>query len=180
MLLAGALQLCYLQGVTNDGMHTGKGQNMEQPPTIIGELIYEAEIHFTGIVDYGVSMEALTSGRVAIPLAGTRFDQTFEGILHGPKLSGKISGTDYLYVRADGLFQLHLHARVTTEDGAKISMSSEGVSIQIEGEKLTQLRAAVSLFTSSDSYSWLNQLRLWAAGTLDPVKGEALIRAYAT
>jgi hypothetical protein len=153
---------------------------MEQPNITNCELIYEAEIHFTGIVDYGVSMETLSSGKVAVPLAGARFDQTFEGNLHGPKLSGKISGTDYLYVRADGLFQLHLHAQVTTKDGTNISMSSEGVSLQIEGERLTQLRAAVSLFTASETYSWLNQLRLWAVGTLDPIRGKAFIRAFAT
>jgi len=122
----------------------------------------------------------LTSRRVAIPLAGARFDQTFEGILHGPKLRGKIAGTDYLTVRADGLFQLHLHARVTTEGGTIISMSSEGISMQIEGEKLAQIRTAVTLFTASESYDWLNQLRLWAVGTFDPMKGEALVRAYAT
>jgi hypothetical protein len=143
------------------------------------ELIYEAEIHFTGTVEYGVSMDALSSQKVPVPLAGARFDQTFEGILHGPKLRGKISGTDYLYVRADGLFQLHLHAQVTTEDGTEISMSSEGISIQIDGERLAQLRATVSLFTSSETYGWLNQLRLWAVGTFDPMKGQALIRAYA-
>ena len=143
------------------------------------ELIYEAEIHFTDVIDYGIGMEAITSGAVAVPLAGARFDQTFEGTLNGPRLSGRISRTDYLYVRADGLFQLHLHARVTTADGINISMSSEGVSIQIEGERLTQLRATVSLFTASETYDWLNRLRLWALGTLDPVMGEALVRAYA-
>ena len=153
---------------------------MEQPNMTNCELIYEAEIHFTGIVDYGVSMEALSSGKETVPLAGARFDQTFEGILHGPKLSGKISGTDYLYVRADGLFQLHLHAQVITDDGTNISMSSEGISLQIEGERLAQLRAAVSLFTASETYSWLNQLRLWAVGTLDPIRGKAFIRAFAT
>ena len=152
---------------------------MEQPELTDNELIYEAEIHFTGMVEYGVSMDALSSRKVPIPLAGARFDQTFEGILRGPKLSGKISGTDYLQVRADGLFQLHLHAQVTTDDGTEISMSSEGISIQIDGEKVTQLRATVSLFTTSETYSWLNQLRLWAVGTFDPIKGEALIRAYA-
>ena len=152
---------------------------MEQHKMTDNELIYEAEIHFTGTVEYGVSMDALSSRQVPVPLAGARFDQTFDGILRGPKLSGKISGTDYLYVRADGLFQLHLHAQVTTDDGSKISMSSEGISIQIPGEKLAQLRATVSLFTASEAYSWLNKLRLWAVGTFDPVKGEALIRAYA-
>jgi len=153
---------------------------MKQLKLTANELIYEAEINFTGTVEYGVSMEALTSRRVAIPLAGARFDQTFEGLLHGPKLRGEISGTDYLTVRADGLFQLHLHAQVTTEDGTNISMSSEGISMQIEGEQLAQIRTAVTLVTASESYDWLNQLRLWAVGTFDPVKGEALIRAYAT
>jgi hypothetical protein len=144
------------------------------------ELIYEAQIRFTSVIDYGLSMEDLSSGKVAIPLAGARFDQTFEGTLAGPRLSGRISGTDYLQVRADGLFQLHLHARVTTNDGTNISMSSEGVSRQIQGEPLTQLRAAVTLFTASEPYVWLNGLRLWAVGTLDPASGEALVRAYAT
>jgi hypothetical protein len=144
------------------------------------EMIYEAEIHFTGMVDYGVRMEDLSSKKVAIPPAGARFDQTFEGSLNGPILSGKISGTDYLHVRADGLFQLHLHARVTTDDGANISMSSEGISVQIEGEELAQLRAAISLYTAADTYRWLNQQQLWAIGTLDPTRGEALVRAYAT
>ena len=152
---------------------------MEPADIAACELIYEAEIRFTDVVDYGVCMEALSSRKVAIPLAGARFDQPFEGILRGPRLTGTISGIDYLTVRADGLFQLHLHARVTTEDGTDISMSSEGVSMQMEGERLAQLRAAVSLFTASETYAWLNQLRLWAMGTLDPVKGEALIRAFA-
>jgi hypothetical protein len=144
-----------------------------------GELVYEADIQFTEMVEYGVSMEAISLGKIPFPLEGARFDQVFEGKLHGPKLIGKISGMDHLYVRADGLFQLHLHARVTTEDGVNISLSSQGVSLQIEGEKTTQLRAAVSLFTSSESYKWLNHLQLWALGTMDPILGEAFIRAYA-
>ena len=144
-----------------------------------GELVYEADIQFTEMVEYGVSMEAISSGKIPLPLEGARFDQVFEGVLHGPKLSGKISGTDHLYVRADGLYQLHLHARVTTEDGVNISFSSEGVSLQIEGEKTTQLRAAISLFTSAETYKWLNHLQLWAVGTLDPIKGKAFVRAYA-
>jgi len=144
-----------------------------------GELIYEADIQFTGMVEFGVSMQALSSRKTAPPLEGARFDQTFQGELHGPKLRGKISGTDYLYVRADGRFQLHLHARVTTEDGANIALSSEGVSLQIEGEREPQLRAAVSLFTSFEAYTWLNRLQLWVLGSLDPVEGKAILKAYA-
>jgi hypothetical protein len=143
-----------------------------------GELVYEADIQFTGMVEYGVSMKAISSGKIPPPLEGARFDQVFEGELHGPILRGKMYGTDHLYVRADGRFQLHLHARVTTEDGVNISFSSEGVSLPVEGEKTVQLRAAVSLFTSSETYKWLNHLQLWALGTLDPIEGKAFVRAY--
>jgi hypothetical protein len=152
---------------------------MDTQTITAGELIYEADIQFTKTVEYGVSMDAITSGQMPLPLEGARFDQVFQGELHGPKLSGRMSGTDHLYVRADGLFQLHLHARVTTEDGVNIAFSSEGVSLQIEGEQAVQLRAAVSLFTSAETYKWLNRLQLWALGTLDPVKGKAFVRAYA-
>lgn len=145
-----------------------------------GELIYEADIQFTEMIDYGVSMQAISSGNIPIPPEGARFDQVFEGKLHGPKLIGKISGRDHLYVRADGLFKLHLHATVITEDGVNISFSSKGISIQVEGEKTTQLRSAVSLFTSSEDYKWLNYLHLWALGTLDPVAGKAIVKAYDT
>jgi hypothetical protein len=143
-----------------------------------GELIYKAEIQFTQTIEYGVSMEDLSFGKARPPLEGARFDQAFEGELLGPRLRGRISGIDHLYVRADGLFQLHLHARVTTEDGANIAFSSKGVSRQIKGEKEAQLRAAVSLFSSCEGYKWLNELQLWALGTLDPVMGRAVLKAY--
>jgi hypothetical protein len=144
-----------------------------------GELIYEAHIQFTQVIQYGVSMDDLSLGKAEIPPEGARFDQVFEGELVGPRLHGRMSGIDYLYVRADGLFQLHLHARVTTEDGANIAFSSQGVSRQIEGEREAQLRAAVSLFTSFEGYRWLNRLQLWALGTLDPLEGRAFVKAYA-
>lgn len=143
-----------------------------------GELIYAAQIQFTEMFDFGVSMEALTTGEQPIPPEGARFDQVFQGELLGPRLRGKMSGMDRLYVRADGSFQLDLHARLTTEDGARIAFTSNGVSLQIEGEREARLRAAVSLFTSYEAYRWLNKLQLWALGTMDPVKNQAFIQAY--
>jgi len=152
---------------------------MMNPQTIpVGELIYEAEIQFTNIVEYGVSMAALSSGKVALPAEGARFDYGFQGDVQGPKVRGEIMGTDYLYVRADGQFQLHIHAQIRTDDGHNISFSSDGLSIQTDGTNETQLRAAVSLFTSSPTYQWLNKLHIWAVGSLDPEKGQAFVRAY--
>ena len=39
-----------------------------------GELLYEYTVQFTQVVEYGVSMEALTSGQAAPPPEGARFD----------------------------------------------------------------------------------------------------------
>ena len=143
-----------------------------------GELLYEAEIRFTGIVEYGVSMAALSSGQTAPPPDGARFDQSFEGSLSGPRLRGRITGTDYLRVSADGRFRLHIHAQIHTDDGQDISFASEGVTYQGERSCEAELRATVSLFSSSPLYKWLNPLQVWALGSLDLDHGRALVRAY--
>ena len=75
-------------------------------------------------------MEALASGLVPPPSEGARFDVEFEGILHGPKLKGTLTGVDYVTVRGDGHFQLHSHVQITTEDGAKIAFSSDGIATE--------------------------------------------------
>ena len=146
---------------------------------LTGELLYEAEIRFTGLVEYGVSMAALSSGQAALPPEGARFDQSFEGTLRGPRLYGRITGTDYLQVSADGRFRLHIHAQIHTDDGQDISFISEGVTYQGERSCETELRATVSLFSSSPQYKWLNPLQVWALGSLDLDKGSATVRGYA-
>ena len=124
-------------------------------------------------------MGEILSGERAIPNIGARFDQTFEGILSGPEIEGKIEGIDYLTVRPDWSFRLHLHGRITTQDGARIAISSEGVSLQSEGSPEAQLRSAVTLVTAAREYEWLNQLQLWALGTMHPEKRTAVIQAFA-
>jgi hypothetical protein len=143
-----------------------------------GDLIYEAEIQITDTIEYGVSMEALSAGKIAPPLEGARFDQPFVGSIQGPKLKGKISGTDHLYVRADGRFELHIHAKIGTDDGHNISFTSKGNSFQEDDSKETQLRATVFLFSSSPAYRWVNYLQVWALGSFNHDRGTATIKAY--
>lgn len=150
------------------------------PRTIIeGDLIYQAEIQITGIVEYGVSMDEFSSGNFSIPPEGARFDQPFSGLLHGPKLIGSMEGIDHIYVRSDGRFELHIHARIHTDDGHNISFSSHGVSTRKMGTTDTKLTAAVSLFSSSLSYKWINKLQILALGELDVENGKAIVNAYA-
>ena len=65
-------------------------------------------------------MEGLTSGQVAPPPEGVRFDVPFDGTSTG-KLTGTVTGIDYIRVRADGRFDLHIHGTLTIQDGEKIA-----------------------------------------------------------
>lgn len=151
---------------------------MTNNTVITGKLIYEAKIKFLNEIDFGITMDEILSGQKAIPPAGARFDQVFQGELASPEITGKIHGVDYLTIRPDWSFRLHLHGRITTGDGSQISIASEGVSMQTEGSPEAQPRSAVTLITASEKYKWLNHLQLWALGTMHPVKRTAVIWAF--
>ena len=90
----------------------------EQMP---GELIYEYTIQSTGATSYGVpALDALLSGVADIPPQGARYDLAFQGPIVGQRLRGTIELTDYIHIRTDGRIQLHIHAKITTENGKKI------------------------------------------------------------
>ena len=143
----------------------------------VGEFLYDYNIRFTNVTEYGVSMASLLAGE-APPAQGARFDVAFEGTISGPKLKGKVAGVDYLSIRADGRGQLHIHGEITTEDGERISLFADGVTIPEEGTGLLQIRENVTLTATSPAYSWVNPLQIWAPGTLDPSKGEVNLKAY--
>ncbi len=145
----------------------------------VGEFLYEAAVDFTEVVEYGMSLEALLSGSMPVPLAGARFDVHFRGALRGPRLSGALVGVDYLHMRADGRGELHIHAQITTEDSHRIAFFADGVVFPQEGTTVWQLRENLSLITASPTYAWLNQLQGWGQGTVDPGKGEVRVKAYA-
>ncbi len=145
----------------------------------VGDLLYEAKVKLTGVTEFGVSMEALIAGEIAPPPEGARFDVALEGSSVGPKLKGSVVGVDYVHVRADGRFQLHIHAVITTDDGANIAVFADGVGLPRENSPMVDLRESVTLITSSEAYSWVNHLQVWAKGTLDLEKQEVEIKGYA-
>lgn len=145
----------------------------------VGELLYEAKVKFTGVTEFGVSMDSLMGGETPPPPEGARFDVAFEGSTVGPKVNGSILGVDYVHVRADGRFQLHIHAEITTDDGAKISVFADGVGLPRENSPIADLRENVTLTTSSEAYSWVNRLQVWAKGTVDLEKQEVEVKGYA-
>jgi hypothetical protein len=151
-----------------------------EPSTInVGEFIYETTAQFTKVTEYGISMNDLLTGEAVPPPAGARFDFSFQGNLNGPRISGTIEGIDYVHVRADGRFQLHIHAQINTEDGVNISFFAEGIAIPQEDNTTGQLRENISFITSSPDYAWLNQVQGWGQGIVDLEKNEVKVSAYA-
>ena len=145
----------------------------------VGELLYEATVHLTKVSEYGVGLEAVMGGKIKPPPEGARFDMAFDGVVHGPKVNGRIAGVDYVHVRADGRAQLHIHAEITTDEGEKIALFAEGVATPEPGSGLMHLRESVTLTTSSPSYAWVNHLQVWAQGIVDSTKGEVNVKGYA-
>ena len=144
----------------------------------VGELLYEYSVKITGVTEYGVSFESLMAGTVAPPPEGARFDVAFEGASHGPKLKGKVTGVDYVRVRADGRFQLHIHAEISADDGQKIALHADGVAIPRPGSSNADLRENVSLSTSSKNYTWVNVLQVWGIGTVDLADQVVHVKGY--
>ena len=100
----------------------------------------------------------------------------FEGTMTG-KLSGSISGTDYLLVRADGRTELHIHGTLTTESGANISLSAGGAGTPREDGHI-ELHEHVTMSTAHPEYDWVNQLAVWAVGLVNPAAGEIRVTGY--
>ena len=140
-----------------------------------GDELYEIRVKLGAPTEFGVSMEALAAGQVAPPPEGVRFDVPFEGSATG-KLAGTVTGVDYLRVRADGRFDLHIHAALTTESGETIAFFANGVAVPRPGSSVFDLKENVSLHTSFDSYKWVNGLQVWASGTVDLAQQEVHVK----
>ena len=142
-----------------------------------GALIYEYRPQITQVVEYGASAEAVLSGQ-APPAEGARFDFYLEGPVSGPMLQGTFRGVDYIYFRADGRAELHIHGEITTEDGKKVALEAGGVAIAEVGSPVFRLREHVSLMSNHPELSWVNPLEVWARGVVDVSTGRVHVQAY--
>jgi hypothetical protein len=142
-----------------------------------GALIYEYRPQITQVVEYGASADAVLSGQ-APPAEGARFDFYLEGPVSGPKLQGTFRGVDYIYFRADGRAELHIHGEITTEDGKRVALEAGGVAIPEEGSPVLQLREHVSLMSNHPELSWVNPIEVWALGVVDVSTGRVHVQAY--
>jgi len=85
---------------------------------------------------------------------------------------------DYIYFRADGRAEFHIHGEITTEDGKKVALEAGGVAIREEGSAVFQLREHVSLMSNHRELSWVNPIEVWARGVIDVSTGQFHVQAY--
>jgi hypothetical protein len=142
-----------------------------------GEKVYEYDLDVKGVTDYGVSLDAVLSGKEQIPPQGVRIDIAFEGRARG-RLAGRVRGIDYTRIRADGRIDLDIRAIVETVDGQRIALSADGVATAHAGEPIADIFENVSLTTAAESYAWINTRQVWGVGTVNFAVGKVHIDAY--
>src|SRR5471030_2304092 len=136
----------------------------------VEELLYTVNLNITGMTEYGVSFEALMEGKAVPPVEGARFDVAFEGTATGPKLNGAAEGFDYVRVRADGRFELHIHETIRTVDGQNISAHGDGLATLRPKGGIADFHVTMTLFASSKEYRWVNHVPVKGIGTIDLAK----------
>jgi len=142
-----------------------------------GEKIYEYDLDVTGVTDYGVSLDAILSGKERVPPQGLRIDIAFAGRASG-RLAGRVRGVDYARMRADGRVDLDIRAIIETADGRRIALSADGVAVLRAAEPIADLSENVRLGTAAEDYAWVNTRQIWATGTVNFATGKIHIDAY--
>ncbi len=142
-----------------------------------GEKIYEYDLDVSGITDYGLSLDAILSGKEKLPLQGVRIDVAFEGRASG-RLAGRVRGIDYLRLRADGRVDLDIRAIIETDDGYRIALSADGVGVPRAAEPVADLSENISLSAVAKDYAWVNTRQIWGSGTVNFATGKIHIDAY--
>ena len=143
----------------------------------VQEHLYDAAYQITEIVDFGIAMPAAPSGK-PLPPQGLRFNFDWQGELTGARIKGKIAGTNYVYTRADGVTFINSQGVLTTPEGDRIAVHTEGISTRQEGSPLFQERENIQFYTACSRYAWVNRLQCWATGSVDLSTGRIAMKAY--
>ena len=142
-----------------------------------GEKIYEYDLMVTGMTDFGITLDSILSGASAIPPQGARIDVAFDGRATG-RLAGRVSGVDYLRIRADGRITLDIRAVIATDDGQRIALAADGVATPRANAPIVDLCENVVLTTAAERYAWVNARQIWGIGTVNLAEGKVHIEGF--
>src|SRR6185437_4387059 len=141
------------------------------------EKIFEYDLDFTAVTDYGVDMEALFTGTEAVPLQGAQFDVALAGVVKG-RLTGAMRGVDYLRVSPIGRRELDLRGTIETDDGSRIAFRAEGVGSPRDGEPIVDLAVKIDRLTAAGMHSWVNMKPAWGSGYANLATNKIHIDVY--
>ena len=144
----------------------------------LGEKLYDLTLKFTDVSHFGTPLEDILSGTAAPPPQGARVDVAFAGTAVGDRVSGEVTGVDYINVRADGRFELNIFGKLTTPDGVRVAFEAAGVATPQPDSPVAILREHVKLTTGFADYAWMNALECWGIGTVDPTTGTVQVSVY--
>ena len=145
----------------------------------VQETIYDANMQMTGMVDFGLDVQTVMAHKAPIPPQGLRVNVAFQGEVKGQKLSGRITGTDYVLFRPDGVVVVDVHGTIDTQDGERVAVRADGILVAQPDSPVGQLRENVSLYSASPRYAWVNRLQGWGTGTSDLSTGKIVMRLFA-
>jgi hypothetical protein len=145
--------------------------------TMRGEKIYECDYDVTGVTDYGITLDAILSGKEKIPPQGARVDIAFAGTIEG-RVTGSVRGVDYLRIRADGRIDQDIRATIETNDGHRIGLSADGVGAPRAGEPIADICQNVRFVTAAAGYAWVHTRQIWAVGQVNFATGKLHFEGY--
>ena len=142
----------------------------------VQEHLYDSAGQITKTTDFGIDLKV--SVRTPSPPEGLRFNFDWQAELVGARIRGKMAGTNYVYTRADGVTFINSQAVLTTPEGDRIAVHTEGISTRQEGSAVFQERENIQFFTACPRYAWVNRLQCWATGTVDLSTGKIAMTGY--
>ncbi len=93
---------------------------------------------------------------------GIRHDNHYEGEITGNRLSGQMSGIDYMTIRPDGINEVNTRAAIETTDGANISAEITGY-VYDDGNITNSYARFLSGY---DKYKWMNDTVFFGKGRM--------------
>lgn len=90
-----------------------------------------------------------------------------DGKVHGARIRGSLEWSNHPRRREDGVWCPDAHGYITTDDGVKILIAIQGLSILEEGADVRRgIVARVSFQSSDPRYRWLNFILAVAEGEI--------------
>jgi hypothetical protein len=142
----------------------------------VQEHLYDVAGQITKTIDFGVDLKV--AERTPSPPQGLRFNFDWQAELTGARIKGKIAGTNYVYTRADGVTFINSQGVLTTPEGDRIAVHTEGISTRQEGSPVFQERENIQFYTACPRYAWVNRLQCWATGSVDLSTGRIAMKVY--